>query len=201
MERDLGLWIWAIINNKLTLKEEASILLQNIKFAPWFGGKSSDPVSFSPLQWQIWPILKTPIFIYCVCIFSCSFVSDLCDPMGSSPPGSSVHGFCKQEYWSGLPFPTPGDLPDPGIEPTSPASSALAGGFFTTVPAGKPIFKTVNTKIKLWSDFPNNNNITWSTNRGVILITMDCTQMWVYSKIFFAHLPWKWTLGSYVTSP
>ena len=117
MERDLGLWIWAIINNKLTLKEEASILLQNIKFAPWFGGKSSDPVSFSPLQWQIWPILKTPIFIYCVCIFSRSFVSDLCDPMGSSPPGSSVHGFCKQEYWSGLPFPTPGDLPDPELNP------------------------------------------------------------------------------------
>ena len=115
MERDLGLWIWAIINNKLTLKEEASILLQNIKFAPWFGGKSLDPVSFSPLQWQIWPILKTPIFIYCVCIFSCSFVSDFCDPMGSSPPGSSVHGFCKQEYWSGLPFPTLGNLPLPGL--------------------------------------------------------------------------------------
>ena len=125
----------------------------------------------------------------------------LCNPLDCSPSGSSVHGIFKQEYWSGLPFPTPGDLPDPGIEPTSPASSALAGGFFTTVPAGKPIFKTVNTKIKLWSDFLNNNNITWSTNRGVILITMDCTQMWVYSKIFFAHLPWKWTLGSYVTSP
>ena len=37
-------------------------------------------------------------------------------------------GFPRQEYWSGLPFPSPGDLPDPGIEPTSPA---LAGGFFT----------------------------------------------------------------------
>ena len=40
--------------------------------------------------------------------------------------------FSRQEYWSGLPFPTPGDLPDPGIEPMSPVSSALAGGFFTT---------------------------------------------------------------------
>ena len=37
-----------------------------------------------------------------------------------------------QEYWSGLPFPTPGDLPHPGIKPTSPASPAIAGGFFTT---------------------------------------------------------------------
>ena len=40
--------------------------------------------------------------------------------------------FSWQEYWSGLPFPLPGDLPDPGIEPESLASPALAGGFFTT---------------------------------------------------------------------
>ena len=41
-------------------------------------------------------------------------------------------GFSRQEYWSGLPCPPPGDLPDPGIEPASPVSPALAGGFFTT---------------------------------------------------------------------
>ena len=40
--------------------------------------------------------------------------------------------FSRQEYWSGLPCPPPGDLPDPGIEHTSLASPALAGGFFTT---------------------------------------------------------------------
>ena len=40
-------------------------------------------------------------------------------------------GFSRQEYWSGLPFPPPGGLPDPGIEPGSRVSSALAGGFFT----------------------------------------------------------------------
>ena len=49
-------------------------------------------------------------------------------------------GFSRQEYWSGLPCPPPGDLPDPGIEPTSLTSSALAGGFFTTEPSGKPIY-------------------------------------------------------------
>ena len=43
-------------------------------------------------------------------------------------------GFSRQEYWSGLPLLTPGDLPDPGIEPPSPSSSSLAGKFFTTVP-------------------------------------------------------------------
>ena len=42
-------------------------------------------------------------------------------------------GFPRQEYWRRLPFPSPGDLPDPGIEP---ASSALAGGFFITEPPG-----------------------------------------------------------------
>ena len=44
--------------------------------------------------------------------------------------------FSRQEYWSGLPFPSPGDLPDSGIEPTSPS---LAGRFFTTTPPGKPL--------------------------------------------------------------
>ena len=44
-------------------------------------------------------------------------------------------GFPRQEYWSGLPFPSPGDLPDPGIKSMSPA---LAGRFFTTEPPGKP---------------------------------------------------------------
>ena len=48
--------------------------------------------------------------------------------------------FSRQEYWSGLPFPSPGNLPDPGIEPRSLASPALAGGFFTTAPPGKPEF-------------------------------------------------------------
>ena len=41
-------------------------------------------------------------------------------------------GFSRQEYWSGLPFSPPGDLPDLGVEPTSPVSPALASGFFTT---------------------------------------------------------------------
>ena len=47
----------------------------------------------------------------------------LCDPMDCSTPASSVE-FSTQEYWSELPFPSPGDLPDPKIEPESPASQA-----------------------------------------------------------------------------
>ena len=48
----------------------------------------------------------------------------LCNPMDCSPPGSTVE-FSMQEYWSGLPCPSPGELPDPGIKPMSPASPAL----------------------------------------------------------------------------
>ena len=86
------------------------------------------------------PLSQFPVKAQCVCVparsLSCVW---LC-----SPPGSSVHGFSKQEYWSGLPLPSPGDLPDSGIELASPMTSALAGGFFyfiffTTEPPGKPV--------------------------------------------------------------
>ena len=50
-------------------------------------------------------------------------------------------GFPRQEYWNELSFPPPGDLPDPGIELTSPA---LAGRFFTTEPPGKPVLLVGN---------------------------------------------------------
>ena len=61
----------------------------------------------------------------------------LCDPVNCSLPGFSV-GFSRQEYWSGLPFPPPGDLPDPGINLLSLMSPALADRLFTTIPPGKP---------------------------------------------------------------
>ena len=67
----------------------------------------------------------------------------------SATPWTTVHQaplsgeFSRQEYWSGLSFPLPGDLPNPGVKPTSSVSPALAGGFFTTVPLtlGKDQFK------------------------------------------------------------
>jgi len=54
--------------------------------------------------------------------------------MDCSPPGSSVHGIFQARKQSGLLFPPPGDLPDSGIEPVSPAR---AGEFFTTAPNGR----------------------------------------------------------------
>ena len=49
--------------------------------------------------------------------------------------------FSRQEHWSGLLFPAPGGFPAPGIEPESLASAALVGGFFATVPSGKPQYE------------------------------------------------------------
>ena len=69
----------------------------------------------------------------------CSVVSDSLRPVDCSPPGSSVHGILQARILeSRLPFPTPRDLPNTGIEPVSLASPALAGRFFTTAPPGKP---------------------------------------------------------------
>ena len=69
-----------------------------------------------------------------MCVYAKSLQSclTLCNPMAYSPPGSSAMGFSKLAYSSGLPCPPPGDLPNPGIEPMSLTSPALAGGFFTT---------------------------------------------------------------------
>ena len=54
-------------------------------------------------------------------------------------------GFPRQGCWSGLPLPPPGNLPNGGVEPVSPASSALAGRLFTTEPPGNPIVVEVLT--------------------------------------------------------
>ena len=54
----------------------------------------------------------------------------LCDLMGWSPPGSSVLQISQQEFWSGLPFPSPGNLPDPGMESMFLKFPALADVFF-----------------------------------------------------------------------
>ena len=64
----------------------------------------------------------------------------LCDPMDTVAHQAPL-STARQEYWSGLPFPPPGDLPDSGIEPISLESPALAGGCFTTESTGKPIIR------------------------------------------------------------
>ena len=61
-------------------------------------------------------------------------------PMDVAHQAPLSMGFSRQEYWSGLPFPSPGDLPDPGMEPVSLMSPTLAGSL-PLVPPGKPNLK------------------------------------------------------------
>ena len=67
----------------------------------------------------------------CVYVYARSCPT-LWDPMDYSLPAPLSMGFSRLEYWSGLPCPPPGELPNPGIKPVTLKSSALAGRFFTT---------------------------------------------------------------------
>ena len=69
---------------------------------------------------------------------ACSAVSESATPWTVAHQAPLSMEFSRQEHWSKLPFPPSGDLPDPGIKPTSPVSSALADRFFTTEP---PLFR------------------------------------------------------------
>ena len=79
--------------------------------------------------------------------------------------------FSRQEYWIRLPFPTPGNLPHPRIQPKSLVSPALAGGVFTTVPPGKPVEYHITL---------NNKNISLFLSLLIL-----CTISSPYSKLLF----------------
>ena len=71
--------------------------------------------------------------------FSCARLFATLWPVARQAPLSM--GFSRQEYWSGLPFAPAGGLPDPGMEPRSPETPALMGGFSTTEPPGRPVWR------------------------------------------------------------
>ena len=85
--------------------------------------------------------MNSSLLILTQCIFvgskslSCP---TLCDRLDCCLPGSSVHGIFQARVLDGLPFPTPGDLPDPGIEPTSPVSPELQGDSLPAEPLWQP---------------------------------------------------------------
>ena len=93
----------------------------------------------NPEQRSLCYTVDSWLFTLNIAVYTCVRAHSLqpcppfCDAMDCSPPGSSVHGILQAGiYWSGLPCPPPGDLPDPGITPSVLTSPALAGGFFTT---------------------------------------------------------------------
>ena len=108
--------------------------LENVLW--WFLEEQTARLQCSPvwLYPRVEGLMKFSKFL-CECLLSCSVVSDSLRPHGQARQAPLSMGFSRQHYWSGLPFPPPRDLPDPGIKPESPA---FAGGFFTTEPPGKP---------------------------------------------------------------
>ena len=91
----------------------------------------------------------------CIRALSVHSCPTLCNPVDSSPPGSSVHGFSRQEYWSGLPCPPPGDLPDPEIEPVS---SALQADSLPTEPP-EALLSHITKANPMWHAQKWNNSI------------------------------------------
>ena len=110
-------------------------------------------------------------------------MSDSCDPMDYTVPGSSVNGISQADYWSGLSFLSAGDLPDSSIKPEFPALqvvSCISGRFFTTEPPGKPwIFLLLITKSVLI-----NLGINISDFSLVANVTRTLLQRWKREAIF-----------------
>ena len=103
---------------------------------PFFYGTMQDS-DFLPKS-QMGISARTLLFLESGCVlsrFSC--VQLFTTPVECSPPGSSVHGISRQEYWSGLPCPPPGYLPDPGIKPASLCLLWWQVGSLPLAPPGK----------------------------------------------------------------
>ena len=123
------------------------------------------------------------IYIYicllglCVCAWSCL---TLCHPMDCSPLGPLSMGFSRQKYWSGMPFPTPGDLPNPGVEPRSPVPPALAGRSFTTSAAWEAHVPVCTHTIEYYSSIKKNVIMpvaaTWMDLGGIMLSEISRTK-------------------------
>ena len=80
-------------------------------------------------------------------VYTRTVAADSCDPTDCSPPGSSDHGIFQARIWSGLPFSTPGDLPEPGMEPLFLVSCIGRG-----ISPGKPQLKNTHLLISnIWS--------------------------------------------------
>ena len=99
------------------------------------------------------------LYVECLVVFSRSVVSDSATPWTTAPPphpqAPLSMGFSRQEYWSGLPFPFLGHLPNSGIQPSSPVSPALQADSLPIEPLGKPLVCLVVPLLQMRSQRPN----------------------------------------------
>ena len=100
---------------------------------PRLGGWHCSELSPSPWRLWTWHVAFTLLTFSLACVLCLSVVSDSLRPYGPVTHKASLSmEFSRQEYWSGLPCPPPGDLPNSGIEPIFLTPPALTGRFFTT---------------------------------------------------------------------
>ena len=99
----------------------------NIRVAPWLSGIRDKLKSLDGI-----------IATICLCVWTLSLVRLFETPCIVAYQAPLPMDSSRQDYWSGLPFSTPGNLPNPGIAPASIVSPALADGFFITVPLENP---------------------------------------------------------------
>ena len=116
------------------------------------------------------PQWKTVCVLCARTLQSCPTLCDLWTVACQAPLSM---GFSRQEYWSGLPCPLPGDLPNQGIKPISPASPALQASSLSTDPLGKP-WKTV------WNFLKKLRTTIWSSNSIPGLISRDDHTLKIY---------------------
>ena len=110
-------------------------------------------------------------------------MSDSATPWTAACQDPLSLGFSRQKYWSRLLFPSPGYLPDPGIEPMSPA---LTGGFFTTARPGKPFLRLKPTKISSNMKLADHKELQgdWqSNNHKFVLGTIWCILLLLTAKL------------------
>ena len=100
---------------------------------------------------ESWSVVINWFCVLCACAQLFSHVRLFVTLWTVALQASLSMGFSRQKYWSGLPFPSLGDLPSPKIEPPSLVSPTLAGGFFTTGPPGKPFFIYKNENFVFYS--------------------------------------------------
>ena len=140
-----------------------------------------------------WPRKSTMNQIW-LCVYA-QLRLTLCSPMDCSPPGSFVHGILQREYWNGLPFPIPGDLPNPGIESMSLMSPALAGRFFTPVHLGSPSSGCFPKRGPGWGDMRWSWEVTFCLPHSLQLFLPPCLGGQIQPLIVQRFsLGWGWGL-------
>ena len=101
-------------------QQNESAIFTHISLLPWIFFPFRSPQSTGNINTLLYACVR-------VCAKSLQSCLTLCDPMDSTLPGSSVHGILQARTLKWVSCPPPGDLPDPGIEPVSPATPALQG--------------------------------------------------------------------------